>query len=115
MAGEKTEAPLVHGGRQGGNGASAFEEKQQPMGLTLVRFFRYHREEVKVRWGDGESGFFVGFTGGAFKRGFPRRGFQLAADRAPRAEVGRFGSKEKELFSVVIFNEYKHGDFVAGG
>lgn len=109
---KKTEAPLGHFRRKGGNGTLAFKEEQEPVGFALVGLFGNHAEEVHVGRGDDVAGFFDGLASGAFKGGFAEGGFEFAADRTPRAEVRRLGAKEQKMFTLVIFNEYKDGDLV---
>lgn len=114
FAREEAEAPFGHGRWKRWDGAFAIEEKEQPVVLPLVGFLGDHGEEVQIARFYHVAGFLGGLARGAFEWGFPDGGFEFAADGAPRAEIGWFGAQQQQVFALVIFNEYKDGDFMGG-
>ena len=82
------------------------------MRVTLVRLLGDHREQVEVRRRHPVAGLLERLPHRALKGGFPARGLQLAADRAPDAQVGRLRPEHQQQFPRLVLEEDQDGEFV---
>ena len=89
-----------------------FEQKQQPMLAILVAVFADDPGQMQIAMGQLHSNFFPGLPAGAGVGRFAIGHLQLAAARAPQAEVGLAGAPQQQRFILLVETIEQRGDFV---
>ena len=89
-----------------------FEQKHEPMRVSLVTVFADEAGEMQVAGLKLQPGFFEGFTTGAGVGGFAFIRMQFPAAGAPAAAIGFLGAFEQEDFILIIKAIEQGGDLV---
>ena len=122
--GKNWKRPSRCGGGRVGEPPPHLEQEHQPVALALVAMLARQPRQVQVRHGKAQAQLFLRLAAGAGVRRFPRMRMELAAARAPQAEVGLLGALQQQHLVALIeaieqrrnsVGHYRHVDVSRSG